>query len=611
MHASVPVHRTWEHERPLATLRLALWFGLLAGLGEVGLLAVRKYVLHRFIFVGTDAIWMAPLTDAILFLAVGVVLIALGAVLPRRIPLSPVPIFAALAAFTLLLMYEPLYRPAAAVLALGVGAVVFRGTRRRAQGFNKLVRLTLPAMIVVVLLAGGAMHLLRLAEERHIGSSVRQARADAPDVLFIVMDTVRSSNLSAYGYARPTSPEIARWMQDGVRFEETLATAPWTLPSHATMFTGRFPHELLADWLTPLDSAQRTLAETLGAHGYATAGFVANTRYCSYESGLARGFAHYEDYQVSIAQAIFSSSLGRYLAGSRFVRRKLVRKSAEDVNDELLGWLNRREDTRPYFVFLNYLDTHSPYQPPAPFDSRFSSPGADKLIEGLDEGDAAGNWPPPVRQAAIDKYDESIAYLDHELGRLFSALQRRGRWDNTIVILTSDHGEEFGERGVYYHGNSLYRASVEVPLFLRFPGSVPGGYSIAAPVSLKDLGATVLDLSGVPSELPGRSLARYWNGRAVDAGLTRDALLMELNYTPRLPKDTPITKGSMKSVLLNNLRLIRNGDGREELYDFATDRTERFDLAMKPEHQRDLQMLRNMLADMAPVAVTQTSIATQ
>ena len=110
LHASA-VHRIWEHERPLATLRLALWFGVLAGLGEVGLLVVRRYFLHRFIFVGTDAIWMAPFTDAILFLAIGVVLIALRAVFPRRIPLPPVPIFAALATFTLLLMYEPLSDP--------------------------------------------------------------------------------------------------------------------------------------------------------------------------------------------------------------------------------------------------------------------------------------------------------------------------------------------------------------------------------------------------------------------------------------------------------------------------------------------------------------------
>ena len=347
-----------------------------------------------------------------------------------------------------------------------------------------------------------------------------------------------------------------------------------------------------------------------GRHRYATAGFVANTRYCSYETGLARGFAHYDDYQVSIPQAILSSSLGRYLAGSRFVRRKLVRKSAEDVNDEFLGWVNRREDTRPYFVFLNYIDTHSPYQPPAPFDSRFSSPGADKLIEGLDEGDAAGNWPPPVRQAAIDKYDESIAYLDHQLGRLFSELQRRGRWDNTIVILTSDHGEEFGERGVYYHGNSLYRASVEVPLFLRFPGSVPGGHPLPRRCA-QGLGGHRARSLRCPIRTARTILARYWNGRTADAGLTNDALLMVFNYTPRLPKATPITKGSMKSVLLNNLRLIRNGDGREELYDFATDRTERLDLATKPEYQRDLQMLRNTLAAIAPVPATQTSIATQ
>ena len=594
LSTSAPADPARADEGSLATLRLALWFGLLAGLGELALLAVRKYVLHRFLLVSKDAVWMAPVADGTLFVLVAILLIGLRAVLPRRVRLPSVLIFAALAAFTLLLMYQPLYGPAAALLAIGLGTVALRMARRWAPGFDKFVGRTLPALIIVVLLGAGAVQIQAAVEKGRSGSGTTVARAGAPDVLFIVLDTVRSWNLSVQGYPRRTTPEIERWMRDGLRFDHALSTAPWTLPSHATMFTGRFPHELLADWLTPLDTAHPTLADVLSGQGYATAGFVANTLYCSYESGLARGFAHYRDYPISAPQIIFTSSLGHNLVG-KSLRRKLLRKSAEDVNNEFLDWLKGRQDARPYFVFLNYLDAHDPYQPPAPFDTLFSSPGAARLVETLDDEVAGGKRTPEVHQAAIDKYDESIAYLDHQLGRLFSELKRQGRWDNTLVVITSDHGEEFGEQGVYFHGSSLYRGSLEVPLLLRFPGAVPAGQSIGAPVSLKDLAATVLDVSGAGVELPGRSLARYWDGRAADSAAAGDALLMELNHFPRLPKDAPIAKGPMKAVLRNNLRLIRNGDGREELFDFATDRTERIDLAARPEHQGDLQMLREVL----------------
>ena len=119
---------------------------------------------------------------------------------------------------------------------------------------------------------------------------------DPPNVLLIVMDTVRADRLSLYGYHRPTSPALEALAKGGIRFDEARATAPWTLPSHASMFTGRWPHELDASWRTPLGTKFPTLAEYLGSRGYATAGFVANVEYCSSEFGLDRGFTHYEDY---------------------------------------------------------------------------------------------------------------------------------------------------------------------------------------------------------------------------------------------------------------------------------------------------------------------------
>jgi arylsulfatase A-like enzyme len=584
---------------PLNVLRLALWFGLITGIGEVTLLAIRKYALHRFLFVSMDSVWMTPLADVLLFLVVALLLIVVRAIVPARVAPSPVLVFTALTTFTILLMYGPLSRLAIVILALGVAVQTTRMTRRRAPGFDRLVRRTLPVFVLLVLAAGIGLRLwMASGERRSLGNA--KPRPGVPNVLLIVLDTIRSWNLSIYGYERLTTPELASWMRDGTRFNHALSTTSWTLPSHATMFTGRWPHELSADWLTPLDHTHPTLAELLASEGYASAGFVANTTYTSYESGLGRGFGHYRDYPVTSAQVVLSSGLGRYLAGSRFMRRKLLRVSAEDINRDFLGWLDGRDRDRPFFVFLNYLDAHGPYQPPAPYDTLFSAPGSSLYIENLREDTPAREWSPVARQAAVNKYDESIAYLDAQLGRLFLELKRRGLWDSTLVIVTSDHGEEFGEREVFYHGNSLYRASLEVPLLVRLPGTVPAGREVSAPVSLRDLAATILDVSGANTsgKLAGKSLARFWNGRLDSTAI--DTLLMELSYSPRLPKGTPIANGPMKSILIRDMRLISNGDGREELYDFEHDRKDSLDLAAHPAQQDVLTSLRAALKNLFP-----------
>ena len=128
--------------------------------------------------------------------------------------------------------------------------------------------------------------------------------ADSPNVLLIVLDTVRADHLSLYGYHRATTPMLERLAKRGIRFDEVRATAPWTLPSHASMFTGRWPHELGVEWMTPLRGKFPTLAEYLGSHGYATAGFAANTLFCSYDTGIDRGFTHYEDYELGPLAAV-------------------------------------------------------------------------------------------------------------------------------------------------------------------------------------------------------------------------------------------------------------------------------------------------------------------
>ncbi len=200
----------------------------------------------------------------------------------------------------------------------------------------------------------------RLGYRDHSSSS-----AEAANVLLIVLDTVRAQSLSLNGYERETSPQLERLARRGLSFENAISTSPWTLPGHASMFTGRYPHEVSADWSVPLDATFPTLAEVLASNGYATAGFVANVGYCSYEHGLNRGFAYYSDYQFSLGQFILSSSLGRTVASSDRLRRisgyheLLNRRTAENINNDFLHWLSTR-GRQPFFAFLNYYDAHEP-----------------------------------------------------------------------------------------------------------------------------------------------------------------------------------------------------------------------------------------------------------
>ncbi|HSE46889.1 MAG TPA: sulfatase, partial [Gemmatimonadales bacterium] len=542
---------------------MALWFGLATGLGEVMLLGLRRYVLHRFLFLGQDVVWMAPVTDTLCFLAVGLLL----ALAQRQWPewfTAPVAagVLAGLSMFALLLMYGPLHRVAAVLIAAGVGYQASRVLAPRFDRFLSIVGRTFPMLVVLLLVAGGTVRGLKLWNE-HRAARLRPAPvAGAPNILLIVLDTVRSLSMSLYGYERATTPELERWAPDAVRFTRALSTAPWTLPAHGTMFTGRFPHEMSAGWRTPLDGRFPTLAEALESHGYRSAGFVANTMYCSYETGIQRGFAHYEDYPVTPGRILFSSTLGKLIGVSSFFRYRVVRKRAAEVNREFLSWLDQDREPGPFFAFLNYYDAHGPYQPPVPFDQKFGDASRRKELEQMREDAPARQWPPDVIRAAKDAYDGSIAYMDAELGTLFRELDRRGLTQNTLIIVTSDHGEEFGEHGVFWHGNSLYRPSVQIPLVVRLPGAPPAIRVVDDPVSLRDLAATIMSvaLPGVPHPFPGASLSRYWLSERRDStAAAADTLLQEVNFDPGLPSNTPVSKGPMRAVVWDGGRLIRRG----------------------------------------------------
>jgi arylsulfatase A-like enzyme len=383
---------------------------------------------------------------------------------------------------------------------------------------DRLVRRTGLPLACAVAVAGISLWGWQAWRVRQAASALGPAPPSA-NVLLIVLDTVRAKSLSLHGYPHRTTPALEAFAKTGVRFDRALATAPWTGPTHASLFTGQYPGSLSIGWREPLDGTYVTLAEALRGRGYETRAFVANTFGCTFERGLDRGFIEYRDYPVSAGEVLRSSSLVRGLLSFYRVRRaldyyeNLGRQDAPGVTADFLAWLDRSPG-RPFFAFLNYFDAHDPYHPPVPFDTLFgpNPRGNPWMIKRWwDRTSYTGADIDAERKA----YEGAIAYLDREIGRLLDELRRRGTLDRTLVVITSDHGEEFGEHGRVGHGHSLFMELLHVPLVIVFPPAVPAGAAVTQPVTLRDLPATIEDLLGAPATgFAGASLARYWRGAA-------------------------------------------------------------------------------------------------
>ncbi|HWP48980.1 MAG TPA: sulfatase [Candidatus Limnocylindrales bacterium] len=579
---------------PGKLLLLAAWFALATGLGEISIRAVQKFFLHQRIYVSPQVVWMAPLADLVLFLLSGSILLLVARFWPRATsPKIVVFIFALLGFSGPLLWFPKLHILAALLLAIGLSVQTARLLEKHISTFYLFSRYTLGGMLAVVMALAVGINEWQVLIERNALAKLPPAPPGTPNVLLIVLDTVRASSLSLYGYNRPTTPSLEKLAKTGVVFEKAFATSSWTLPSHASLFTARYPHEVSADWLKPLDATYPVLAEVFQTYGYVTAGFVANLLYGTYETGLARGFIHYEDYPISPEMVIKSSWLARIFVDKLKLIKgdtdKLVYKWAEEINEDFLSWLSCH-NSRPFFVFLNYMDAHAPYLPPKPFDTLFGPkrPRPDKSVRRT--------WSPQEIQVERDAYEGCIAYLDHQLGLLFDELQKRGILENTLIVITSDHGEQFGEHGLFDHGNSLYRPSLQVPLFISFPGRVPAGRRVHEAVTLRDIPATILDLvkPEASSRFPGHSLARYWKGTD-NSHSSSSALLSEISKCINMPAWLPACKGDMKSLVTDGMHYIRNGDGREELYDLENDPAEEQDLANSEEGRQRLEEFRRSL----------------
>jgi len=596
---------------PRRVLVIACCLGLVTGLGEASVLAIEQIapeLMGRSLSYSQHWLWMQPLADLSLFALAGMVFVLAGGVFSRaRSTRSVVWTFVFLGASSILLGVARLHDWAALVLAAGLALVSARRVAGRSNAFYGGIRRVLPWAIALSALVGMGVYAWRAVPEWLAAPG--EHRRNSPNVLIIVLDTVRAQSLELYGNERPTMPHLNEFSRRAVVFDRALSTAPWTLPSHASMFTGRSPRELFPASETPLtgvvalDSPHPLLAEILGSLGYETVGIVANTGYCSRAHGLSRGFSHYEDYPVSLGWFLASTSVGSLLSsellralGSDFPS---VRKSAADVNHSFLAWLEHRSDA-PFFAFLNYYDAHKPYVVPKPFEVRYGNNDRRHLNPGGVIDDASSERCAELR----DGYDSCLLYLDHHLGLLLDELQEQGVLDNTVTIITSDHGEQFGEHGLFAHSNTVYRQALQVPLLVSFPEHVPAGLRIDAPVSLRDLPASIFDLADlpVPPNIPGSSLAYHWDRDASATGFDPSPILSEVlvgaRKPPRYLSWFPGYDAGLLSLVAKGFHYIRyrqDDEVCEELYDFNGDPLDERDLAGTDEGAELLDGLRQAL----------------
>jgi len=581
---------------PLDMMYFVTWFGILSGLAEVALPQMNKLIGGRAVFLRSHTIWMSPLANAAVLGIVG--LIALPLLLRLSRPMAVRVAFIVLASVvflnTLVLDFARLsgiHFTAKVVLAVGLAVVLQRLIARRALGFERFVRRNTIGLMLLVLIVTVAISGYRHFQERRIITGLPDSPSSTANVLLVVLDTVRAESMSLYGYERQTTPYLKSLAEQGVDFQWAIATSSWTLPTHASLFTGRFNYENKTSFYKPLDATYSTLAEVLSKHGYVTGGFVANNAFCRVENGLARGFSHYEDYVASVRELARSSSLIRFAfgdaCGATWVRRmlgyyeRLDRKPAPRVTKDFLRWIDRIPSERPFFAFLNYFDAHQPYLPPADFAQKFGH--TDLLNKYLTRYDHKPCLPSNTTAEEIESihnaYDGSIAYLDYSLKKLFDELKQRDLLDRTLVILVSDHGEEFGDHSIIGHSTDLHIQSIRVPLILRLPGIVPTDVTVQEPVTLRDMPATVINLLGLSDDrlFPGRSLSRYWIEPKMEGTENNTLVLSELSQAS-WAHGTPVEKGDMKSLVTGNMHYIRNGDGSEEVYDLHEDPVEHNDL---------------------------------
>ncbi len=431
-----------------------------------------------------------------------------------------------------------------------------------------------------------------------------------PNVIVVVMDTVRADHLSLYGYERATSPYLARFADRAHFFRRAIANSNWSLPSHATLLTGLLPHQHRAHTVIssittengaggaemarlahqPLAEQQVTLAERLREIGYLTALVSANYAWLSTESGLLQGFDYVDNRPgMLVGWEPFCAAYLRHqpveALAAFYARETSSKLSARQIVDHARDFLER-QSRRPFFLLINFMDAHAPYT---------SALHADAVAE-IHGRLATG----PQVAANVDSYDRSLAFLDHQLGRLFADLETRGLFDDTLIVVTSDHGERFGEGARGWHGDDLSQASIFVPLLIKMPRQVQGE-RVERRAQLADIAPTILDAAGLPAprEFFGSVLGRQSRAVVAESYLAAGGVTAPGRPVPMVELDAKLP--TMWALFDGDWKLVRDSRGRELLYDLANDPAEVKDVA--PDRPEVARQMAERLASLLPPQV--------
>ena len=445
-------------------------------------------------------------------------------------------------------------------------------------------RLALLATVGLLLSSGAPS--AAAAPVAHPSAPAHHARAHRSNVFLIVIDTLRADHLSAYGYDEKTSPHIDALAAQGTLYEQAISAAPWTLPSHASLFTGLYvrDHHTSCEHLN-LEPSFDTLAERLAKAGYHTGGF-SNNVWTNPDSGLEQGFQTFEELwrlQKSRTEGISEDD-------------PTTDMGAAKTDRDVLSWIDGLKDDKPFFIFINFFEPHLPYRPTKPFDTAFLPAGTPpSMVRRLRSFYTPREYGYSLkvpwmkvsrRELGVLRglYDGEIAYVDSKIGELVDGLRARGLADDTVLVITSDHGEHLGENHMIGHKLSVYEPLLHVPLVLWGPGRIPAGRRIAGQVQSLDLFGTILDLAGVDRGTAPKLPLREPKETYTFSELAYPQIFLDVIHRQISGWNASRFARALTAVRGPRYKLIAGSDGSRELYDLRADPHETKNLAgSKPE----------------------------
>lgn len=395
-------------------------------------------------------------------------------------------------------------------------------------------------------------------------SAPKGEKEDGPRVILIVVDTLRADHLSSFGYKKITTANMDRFGKESVTFKQAITPCPLTNPTHSSLLTGLYPQTHGVRDREILDSKYQTLQGIFKRNGYKTAAFVSGFVLKHDLSGLNNNFDLYQDRFSLVFDGFKLMRIFEHLGCLPMINGD---RKADYTNRLVIPWIKRYSNKR-FFLWLHYYDPHIPYEPPRRLRKQKSlrgqfSPATQWEMGGLKKAALSEE----LINSMLNLYNGEIVYCDEKIGEIMEVIEEVGLKEETLIVLTSDHGEGFEHDYYFSHGDRLYESGIHVPLFFRYPkGGLPSGREIADQVQLIDVPPTILALTGLTAEeeMEGRDLSPLLYGRIQDTDFSA--------YSESPWRNNIATKGPMRSVRTNEWKYIYTVDSaEEELYNIKKD----------------------------------------